>query len=307
MLFLPFSLSFITSINQTLLFSVHRSPQSRTQVPMCSITPALPPLLKRNYLLHHHHNLLPWLVSECSAAWGFRHSLASLRLFVISHLSVRWPRGKQNSPLSGWSTESTGSHVLLGDQASALVLPVLVGHLTEGLRAQESGVAVLGHQHIDPVLGRVEAQGWGRCHVGFGDVPCLMVDIDLQMERRRERGEDRQVSLYRVFLLSFSVYAAIWKVWWVELMKSWIDEMTWRVHSLLAVRRCRWIRRRSSGLWLPAWRWTWCSCTPRRRSRTQCSPRWTQTQGKLWRHTGHLQMRCREEEEEGGGKRRTKC
>ena len=118
------------------------------------------------------------------------------------------------------------SHVLLVDQASALAVPVLVGHLPVGLRAQEPRVAVFGHQHVDPVLSHVEARRRGGLHVGFGDVPGLVVDIDLQ---RREGGEDMLAPIG--FSVAFSKSIQLTCNWGGKLMR-WEITLTSRGASL---------------------------------------------------------------------------
>lgn len=55
----------------------------------------------------------------------------------------------------------------------------LADQVPVGGGAQEAGVAVFGHEHVDSVLRLVEAGERRRPHVGSGEVTSFMVDVDL--------------------------------------------------------------------------------------------------------------------------------
>lgn len=54
-------------------------------------------------------------------------------------------------------------------------------------RAEEAGVAVFGHQHVNLVLGHVKAGRRQLQHVGFGDVTSFMVDVNLEGKAQRQK------------------------------------------------------------------------------------------------------------------------
>lgn len=56
----------------------------------------------------------------------------------------------------------------------------LAQQLPVGRGVEETGVAVFGHQHVDLVLGQVEARGRRLLHVASGDVAGFVVDVYLE-------------------------------------------------------------------------------------------------------------------------------
>lgn len=85
--------------------------------------------------------------------------------------------------------DAPSAHFATSRLLCLLVLGSFLGLLQQvpvGLRAQEARVAVFGHEHVDFVLGRVEARWRQRQQVGFGNVTGFVVDVNLRRGRGRE-------------------------------------------------------------------------------------------------------------------------
>lgn len=81
-----------------------------------------------------------------------------------------------------WNLRDTSGLLLLQGRLGAgfgLAHEVLVGR-----GAEEAGVAVFGHQHVNLVLGHVKAGRRQLQHVDFGDVTSFVVNVNLEGRRR---------------------------------------------------------------------------------------------------------------------------
>lgn len=145
-----------------------------------------------------------------------------------------------------------------------VLLTEALAELVQQLGIKEAPVRVLLHQGVDDLLGSVETTRAGVVHALPRFLSGRRIQVHLQV--RRWRGKS---SLARCFTLG-----CLWSCSGVEWLPRWVRPPP---HTA----------GRSSWLWPPAWQAT-SSCSPRRPSRSLCSPGWTLTSGNWWRRCGQL-------------------
>lgn len=120
-----------------------------------------------------------------------------------SSFTVQRPTPRISCLLKPWGESLTildgkGSHLLLllGPRGGLGARFGLAQQVPVSRRAEEARVAVFGHEHVDLVLGRVEAREWRLQHVGSGDVTGFVVNINLL--KKKQEGQVSFPFFFRV-------------------------------------------------------------------------------------------------------------